>query len=612
VHWKLTIVGLLFTVNVATLFAQPVLKRPGKFEFINITGSTQYALENSSVNPSRVQQHADWQSMNGRFTFQSNPGNQWVWIRFIIAAEKGTKTNTWLKLSNKGINALELFKKTDTGFQSFGATGDHYPFHQRPHESRYFVYPIPTSSIFPDTFLLCLDKRQENLNVQLHLVSDERLQMMENRANLFLGLFAGILIFAFASTLFLYFLFRDRLQIWYAAYILSIIYFIMAYEGIDFEFLYPQQPFFSDVSRYLASIITLVLMISVMQRYCKQTRQNSHFYNLLNVNKWFCFILFPITLILYRYYPMPELKPFHFWAFLISQICGIVLIMASCIEKIVQRYRPAYFYFAAVLLLLINSIQAVFFEAGKINATADTPNFLQWSIILEVMLISIGILYRYQLIRLENEALIQEMNEVKVSSVKKILEARQLEQERIAEDLHDLFGGHLAAIKLKVSQWLHENPAHDAIISALDQLSTQTREIAHNLTPMPLHQHDLSDIVEALIHQLNREQSIRFRFFQTGEPRAFSKEAEIDLYKIILEIIHNILKHSRAKEAFIQFFFRADAFELVAEDNGVGIDSERPVGMGIQNIRRRVQKMKGSCHIDSSKGNTTIIIQLPI
>ncbi len=603
---------LLFYACSMSIYAQPAVQRPTRLEGINITASTEYLLTNKLAEPSTAQETKPWKSLSNKFTLQLNPKNQLVWMRLVLTPSTNTQAKTYLKISNKGINELELFQKNDTGFRSLGITGDHYPFHHRPIESRFFTYPIPNTSGHADTFLLRLDKRFENLNVQLHLLAENRLEMMENRANLFTGLFAGILLFAFASTLFLFALFRDRLQIWYAAYILSILYLLLAYEGFDFEFFYPEKPFFADVSRYLASITTLVLMISVMQRYCRQTRNNSRFFHLLNTTKWFSFILFPITLILYRYYPMPELKPFHFWAFLISQILGILLIMVSCIEKILQRYRPAYFYFAAVALLLINSILATFFESGKINASADTPNFFQWSIILEVVLISIGILYRYKLIKQENEVLIQEMNEVKVNSVKKILEAKQLEQERIAEDLHDLFGGHLAAIKLKVSQWLRENPAHDAIISALDQLSAETRTIAHNLTPMPLHQHDLSDIVEALIQQLNREKGIRFRFFQTGNPRAFSKEAEIDLYKIIMEIIHNIIKHSRAKEAFIQFFFRAEAFELVAEDNGIGIDSESPVGMGIQNIRRRVQKMKGSCHIDSSKGNTTIIIQLPI
>jgi signal transduction histidine kinase len=610
--WKRSIFFLLVFMGYVDLHAQKPVGQPQNREQLNITGSSQYLLQKDRSDPSTVYLSTDWKQLSGKFTFQTNPGNRWVWLKFIVNTHAVKGRKIWLKLSNKGINELELFRKSDTGFLSLGLTGDHFPFHHRPHESRYFIYPISTQSALPDTYLLRLDKRHENLNAQIHLLSDDQLQKIENRANVFTGLFAGILLFAFASTIFLFAVFRDRLQIWYAGYILSILYLILAYEGFDFEFLYPEKPFFADVSRYLSSITTLVLMTTVMQHYCKQTRSNSKFFFMLNLNKWFTFLLFPLTLILYRYYPIPELKPIHFWVFLLTQILGILLIMASCIEKIFQRYRPAYFYFAAVSLLLVNSIQAIFFETGKLNGSAETPNFLQWSIILEVVLISIGILYRYHLIQQKNEALINEMNELKVNSVKRILEARQSEQQRIAEDLHDLFGGHLAAIKLKISQWLHNNPAHDDIIKAVDQLSTQTREIAHDLTPTPLHQHDLSDIVESLIQQLNREQKIRFRFFQTGEPRAFSKEDEINLYKIVLEIIHNILKHSKATEAFIQFFFRQEAFELVAEDNGVGIDAEKPLGMGIQNIRRRISKMKGNCHIDSSKGHTTIIIQLPI
>jgi len=592
--------------------AQNHVKKPSEGNWENITAKTRFLLSKDSFFPAQRLREKGWKSINGHFSLQTRPKTQFVWMQVNIAADKFSEKKTWLKISNKGINHIQLYKKTDSGWFSIGFAGDRYPFSQRNNSSRFFTFQIPESISLTDSFLLMIDKRNENLNIQLHLVSEKYLQSMENRANFYTGLFSGILLLAFVSTIFLFYLFRDKMQIWYAIYIISVLNNIITYEGIDFEYLYPNHPFYANISRYLGSISTLVLMMIVMQLYCKQSSENSKFYRILNINKWISISLFPITIIIYRYYPDVWIKPIHFWAFIISQITGLLLIMFSCLEKIFQRYRPAYFYFAAVVLLLINGVQATFFELGIINGSADTPNFLQWSFILEVCLISVGILYRYHLINLENEKLNNELHEVKINSVKKVLDARQQEQQRIAEDLHDLFGGHLAAIKLKISQWLDKNPARDPILNALDELSEETREIAHNLTPIPLHHHDISDIVEGMVHQLNREQSIQFKFFQTGTPRPFSKEIEIDLYKIILEIIHNILKHSKAKEADIQFFFHESSFEIIAEDNGVGIGTNITQGMGLKNIRNRVSRMKGLFHSDSTKNHTTIIIQLPI
>ena len=79
-----------------------------------------------------------------------------------------------------------------------------------------------------------------------------------------------------------------------------------------------------------------------------------------------------------------------------------------------------------------------------------------------------------------------------------------------------------------------------------------------------------------------------------------------------MEIIQNILKHSGASEASIQFFFADDSFEIIVDDNGKGFSSKMHKGMGINNIEKRVNNLNGEIHIDSTAGNTTFIIIIPL
>ena len=62
----------------------------------------------------------------------------------------------------------------------------------------------------------------------------------------------------------------------------------------------------------------------------------------------------------------------------------------------------------------------------------------------------------------------------------------------------------------------------------------------------------------------------------------------------------------------IQFFFNDNNFEIIVEDNGIGFTEKNKPGMGIRNIRKRIQKLNGKINIDSSPGNTTIIINIPV
>jgi signal transduction histidine kinase len=294
------------------------------------------------------------------------------------------------------------------------------------------------------------------------------------------------------------------------------------------------------------------------------------------------------------------------------QTVGVFILALSCFEKIVQRFKPATFYFMAVVLLLFSGGFALMQEIGFVNYSYDTPNLIQWSFIIEMIIIIIGILYRYNLIKVENENLFTDLNNQKISSISQTLETLQIEQLRIAEDLHDILGSKMAVLKMKIIAFNGEVAKKDNLINMIDDLVLNTRSIAHNLMPVELHHNAISDIISSYLIKLNNIQSIHFTFIQIGTPISFIKEVELDLYKIMMEIIQNILSHSLATEACIQFFFNTDNFEIFVEDNGVGIPIEKSKGMGIKNIRKRVNNLKGGIYIDSKEGYTNFIITIPI
>jgi signal transduction histidine kinase len=458
---------------------------------------------------------------------------------------------------------------------------------------------------------LYCSKKYENLNLKLRVLSGSSLELQKEKSRIFSGLFTGILLMAFIVSLILLGIFREKLNFWYAVYILLVFNLFIVYDGLDFQWIYPNFPKYASISRFIASCLSLSIMIYVMQLFCNQQPNNSRFFYIAEVLKYLTLLTVPLTFVVYFYLPSLEAKRFHFILFMLEQCLGILIVVISCFEKILQRYLPAIFYFSAVVLLLYSATLGILLELGKIDKNADTPNLLQISFIVEVILISTGILYKYRLVMMENTQLNEEMSQLKLSSIKELRELQRQEQLRIAEDLHDYLGGQLAALKFKMENLKVAETDKGEIIQVVDDLSQSSRTIAHNLRPPELHQNDLADVISLYLKKLNQEQSIHFEFIQIGQPRPFKPEQEVSLYKILLELITNVLKHSKSSEAVIQFSFGPTHFELISEDNGIGLGSALREGMGLKNIRKRTEQMQGTMHIDSNAGNTTIILTIP-
>jgi signal transduction histidine kinase len=90
---------------------------------------------------------------------------------------------------------------------------------------------------------------------------------------------------------------------------------------------------------------------------------------------------------------------------------------------------------------------------------------------------------------------------------------------------------------------------------------------------------------------------------------------EITLFRMIQELVTNMVKHSKATEGYIYITHHFDTINLIVEDNGVGFDSALvgKDGMGLDSIAKRVGFLGGTFVVDSKKGKgSTIIIEIPL
>jgi signal transduction histidine kinase len=201
------------------------------------------------------------------------------------------------------------------------------------------------------------------------------------------------------------------------------------------------------------------------------------------------------------------------------------------------------------------------------------------------------------------------------------------ERTRIAGDLHDELGPLLSAIKLKLSSI--ETQSRDDEITMqqtsehITDIIQRMREISNNLMPNTLLRKGLTYAIEDFINKFsmsltpdNTEPGLKINFTQQDIPE-LPKEKEVNIYRMVQEIIHNTVKHAKASTLNITLKAADNKLTLVTEDNGTGFNYQAAVneksGLGLRNIISRCEIMQGNLYIESQAGKGTIYsIEIPI
>jgi two-component system, NarL family, sensor kinase len=195
------------------------------------------------------------------------------------------------------------------------------------------------------------------------------------------------------------------------------------------------------------------------------------------------------------------------------------------------------------------------------------------------------------------------------------------ERKRIASDLHDDLGPLLSAVKLQINSVEVPDGEDQELIEKsslyIDAILTRIREISNNLMPQVLSRKGLVIALREFIDNLTFGHPFDIQFICDDEIKLESNK-EIHVYRIILEIIHNAIKHSQASKLIV-FIGLQDAGHLVIQitDNGMGFEydtiSKSSIGHGLKNILSRVEILRGELFLETQpRQGTKYTIEMPI
>jgi signal transduction histidine kinase len=225
----------------------------------------------------------------------------------------------------------------------------------------------------------------------------------------------------------------------------------------------------------------------------------------------------------------------------------------------------------------------------------------------------------------------EEINRVKIKELEKtmrletmnaMLQGQETERNRISKDLHDSLGALLSSVKLHFES-IRSNISDEQGLRTfkktsqlIDDACHEIRNISHDMMPGSLMRFGLVPALRDYASKLRDNKKLRVDVIDYGVPVQMENSLSLNSYRIVQELLNNIIKHADAKDVLVQLTVQNGKLNIMVEDDGIGFEpdlAKNSGGLGLKNIISRVNYLEGHIHFDSEQGKgTNIMIDFPL
>jgi signal transduction histidine kinase len=200
------------------------------------------------------------------------------------------------------------------------------------------------------------------------------------------------------------------------------------------------------------------------------------------------------------------------------------------------------------------------------------------------------------------------------------IQTLERERSRIASDLHDHVGLLLSTVKLQAQvlqstgEW--EMTVYQKMISNIDVIIHCIRMISNDLRPPELDRFGLQKAVEHFVADVNDTGVVNIVLQCGGSTFGYLPETDLHIFRIVQEVVHNMIKHSSAKCGTVMIDKRWNGrMRVLMTDDGQGFDFAKELktgsGSGLMNIVNRVEMLRGVINVESDSKGTVFKIDIP-
>ncbi len=219
---------------------------------------------------------------------------------------------------------------------------------------------------------------------------------------------------------------------------------------------------------------------------------------------------------------------------------------------------------------------------------------------------------------ISNQKISEILNEFKIKAVSDRILVQEEERRRISQELHNGVAGHLTGIKIFIENLIFKSNSNEMQIlyNDVDRLYNDVRNLSHDLIPPEFENTSIRDVLKQYIDQMMRRTNITMTlsFFPPSDWDTLESHIQVDIYRIVQELMQNAIKHAEATSIDIEILRHDDYVSIMVEDNGKGMKkASKEMGHGLQSLERHLKTVQGSFFIDSAMGRGTIVnIEIPL
>lgn len=584
------------------------------------SGTAVTAFVDTSENRTLARYRSIQKSMQPLSQLSSNLNykNEMLWLRVPLSVFDAKLPLTYLMVRNPHINFVGAWlMQGDSVIKAFPLTGDHLPFKSRSAYFTDYIFPLPDAQQNL-SMLLLLDKRNEQINIPIHGLTDGGLSNYNRKKNLLAGLIIGLSLFLFLFSSFLYYNMREKLYVYYGLYIVAGFLYIFSDYGYLFMYFFPSNPLPADFTRPLSiSLATPLYMLFTLQ--LLNVKQQLPVYYKWSV-RYLLVYLFFFTVSLFFLPQSGFIRITLVFMMQIFQNLTAIMILLMAIIGWRKKILYAPYIVVSSLVLLFSFFFFMLFVSGLLPDTFFTRNLMNVGFVTELTILAFVLTLRFKSYKQQIELFLRQTNQQQEQIFKSISDYQEKEMQRLSSLLHDSVGARLSAVRFNLEtlgKQFSSDKEKDSLqqsVQDISNLADEVRNFSHNLSPLLLQKKGLVAAISEFVASINKQQGLYIQFESIGSLQKVSFRYELLLYNVLQELIQNIIKHSNATDAIVQLILEKEVISVFVEDNGSGFDQRLiKEGLGFTQIKQLVTFVNGSLSIDAQAGSgCKISIEFPV
>ena len=528
----------------------------------------------------------------------------YYWFRIIVSNSSPVERPLMLLMTPFGLYDGRLFQRQQSSWSEIAHTGLKYRFDQRTYQFTHSTFPFSIAAGKIDTLYLSIAAPNAYKMIGLAILNPKELKRFENIIYFVFGIIVGLLILFFVVNISLFFIFREKLYLWYSVYIIFLFLSVMKNDLLDQEFLGLDSELSSRLTPFMViGAFAIIILMHVVQNYVKvELIQQRFLYRLTTWLKYAIFISAIVHGIVFYKANDAVIESVAFNIIKFFTLCGILVTICNCIYAVIKNFRNAWFLLTGSLVFMIGSIQRMYLATTL--SFLFPPTIFHIGIILETLVVTIALIYRFwwDKDRLEKQEV--------------LIQTQTLED--VSEEIHDKVGQELSLAKLHLSSidFTDAASAEGKVATAESLISRNLQELRHlsrTLQNGVLGAHDIRAQIEKEVMMLKQTGAFTVDFTADVVALELSNRKQLNIIYILKEIFQNIIAHSGATKVEILVIFETPRLLLKVTDNGIGFSYTATDASyhGLHIIKKRCALLSGNFGIETSPGRgTTIAIVL--